>query len=184
MPILILSENTATLRLLREAVLQAGFESTDQPDQAIYALLYRKSTAKDLKLTCPFIDITNKRPLRLGQLIDQVKNHLKVIENGQNTAPINIGDMILSPSDATLTKKGSAPITLTEKEVMILSFIFQNHPQPVSRQALLDGVWGYAENVETHTLETHIYRLRQKIESNPAHPKILTTTENGYCLNF
>lgn len=180
-PILIMTENPLTKRLLNEAVTQAGFGITDQPDLAAYALLNGTNTSK---LTCPFIDINAHTPLRLGHLMDQVRNHLKTIKNGQNTTPLHIGDMILTPADATLTKKGGKAINLTEKEVMILSFLFQHHPAPVSRQALLDGVWGYAQDVETHTLETHIYRLRQKIEHDPAHPQILTTTENGYCLDF
>lgn len=179
-----MSQNPLTQRFLSEALTQSGFGITNQPDQAAYALVDGEGPLNETNLTCPFINITHDLPLRLGTIIDQMKNQIKTIENSQSTAPVNIGDMVLNSFDATLTKKTGNIIALTEKEVMILSFIFENHPTPVTRKGLLDGVWGYAENVETHTLETHIYRLRQKIEDNPANPQILMTTESGYCLKF
>lgn len=71
---------------------------------------------------------------------------------------------------------------LTEKESAILSCLHRAGGSIVARQTLLDEVWGYAQNVETHTLETHIYRLRQKIESDPSSPQILKTEDEGYSL--
>lgn len=74
-------------------------------------------------------------------------------------------------------------IRLTEKEVDVLLYL-RAHPEGVSRAALLENIWGYADGVETHTIETHIYRLRQKIEPDPANPSILVTNENGYALGL
>lgn len=80
------------------------------------------------------------------------------------------------PSDA-------APVRLTEKEVAILRYLYVSANQgPATRDALLAHVWSYADSVETHTLETHIYRLRQKIEQDPGNPRIIVTSGDGYML--
>ena len=71
---------------------------------------------------------------------------------------------------------------LTDKETSILKYLFRAGERPVSRDDLLNDVWGYNAGVTTHTLETHIYRLRQKIEENPAEAQILLTEPGGYRL--
>ena len=71
---------------------------------------------------------------------------------------------------------------LTEKEAAILRYLHRAEQQPVARETLLKHVWGYNANVTTHTLETHIYRLRQKIEHNPAEAQLLVTEGGGYKL--
>ena len=73
-------------------------------------------------------------------------------------------------------------IRLTEKETAILRFLYRAGQLPVSRETLLQEVWGYNSGVTTHTLETHIYRLRQKIEKDAANPEILVTEAGGYKL--
>ena len=73
-------------------------------------------------------------------------------------------------------------IRLTEKETSILELLYFSDDQVVRRDALLDTVWGYKASVRTHTLETHIYRLRQKIETVPSESKILITEAGGYRL--
>ena len=72
-------------------------------------------------------------------------------------------------------------IRLTEKETELLCFLKENGGF-ATRDTLLKNMWGYAQGVDTHTVETHIYRLRQKIESNPSSPKILLTQDDGYRL--
>ena len=73
-------------------------------------------------------------------------------------------------------------LRLTEKESAILRYLHRADQQPVAREMLLKHVWGYNSNVTTHTLETHIYRLRQKIETNPADAQLLVTEGGGYKL--
>ena len=73
-------------------------------------------------------------------------------------------------------------VRLTEKETAILRFLYRAGQLPVSRETLLQEVWGYNSGVTTHTLETHIYRLRQKIERDAANPEILVTEAGGYKL--
>ncbi|MDD9329935.1 MAG: helix-turn-helix domain-containing protein, partial [Bartonella sp.] len=75
-------------------------------------------------------------------------------------------------------------IYLTEKEAAILKCLYETRNQIVNRETLLEHVWGYNANIITHTLETHIYRLRKKIEKDPSKAKILVTDHNGYRLNL
>lgn len=80
-----------------------------------------------------------------------------------------------------MTESGSR-IRLTEKETAILRYLYRAGQVPVPREILLQEVWGYNSGVTTHTLETHIYRLRQKIEPDPADPGLLETQAGGYRL--
>jgi DNA-binding response OmpR family regulator len=73
-------------------------------------------------------------------------------------------------------------VRLTEKETAILRFLYRAGQKSISREVLLQEVWGYNSGVTTHTLETHIYRLRQKIEKDAAMPEILVTEAGGYKL--
>lgn len=93
-----------------------------------------------------------------------------------------IGPYELDTRDNLLSKNGESPLRLTEKETAILAHMKAACGKPVSRQELLEHVWSYVPDVETHTLETHIYRLRQKIEDDPSVPKILITQGDGYVL--
>ena len=81
-----------------------------------------------------------------------------------------------------LRTKNNEDIRLTEKETDILQFLYQNSDKVVQRDTLLHEVWGYNNKVTTHTLETHIYRLRQKIERNPSVAELLLTEGGGYRL--
>ena len=78
--------------------------------------------------------------------------------------------------------EGGGKVRLTEKETAILRYLYSAGQRPVSRETLLQEVWGYNSGVTTHTLETHIYRLRQKVEKDAATPAILVTEPGGYKL--
>ena len=94
-----------------------------------------------------------------------------------------IGPYIFYPSDKTLEVAGeSKKIRLTDKEAAILKFLLRAGDRVTSRDVLLDEVWGYKSNVTTHTLETHVYRLRQKIELGHSNAQILVTEPGGYRL--
>ena len=85
-------------------------------------------------------------------------------------------------ASAVDTGANARKVRLTEKETAILRFLYRAGQLPVSRETLLQEVWGYNSGVTTHTLETHIYRLRQKIEKDAANPEILVTEAGGYKL--
>lgn len=124
------------------------------------------------------------KPLRIGALLDRVRNFSAAEKNKKHGKDfIQIGSYALDRSNNDLRHlKTQDIIRLTEKEAHILEFLARDPGKIIDRRALLDEVWGYAENVETHTLETHIYRLRQKIEKDPAAPVLLLTQEQGYSL--
>ena len=95
---------------------------------------------------------------------------------------VKIGDCLLDAQNNVWSREGSEDsIRLTEKETELLCFLKENGGF-ATRDTLLKNMWGYAQGVDTHTVETHIYRLRQKIESNPSSPKILLTQDDGYRL--
>lgn len=116
-------------------------------------------------------------PIRLGEILDQLTSYQNKAQ--RHAAFPQFAGYTLDPHQGKFTN-ASKSISLTEKEVAILMHLYENKGQVITRDALLHAVWNYAQNVETHTLETHIYRLRQKIEDNPAQPKILMTAGEGY----
>jgi len=119
------------------------------------------------------------QPLRLGLLLDRIVRHGAV----RHGSGFSLGSYLVSPDTGTLTEEKSGKVvTLTEKERHILLKLYERRGKTVDRRELLDDIWGYAEGIETHTLETHIYRLRQKIEDDPAKPQWLLTDEEGYKL--
>jgi DNA-binding response OmpR family regulator len=122
------------------------------------------------------------KPFRLGVLLARLRAQLRT-HDASTDAVFTIGPFAFHPAAKmlveTVTRK---KVRLTEKEVAILRFLHRAG-SPVSRETLLGEVWGYNAGVNTHTLETHVYRLRQKIEHDPAQAEILLTTPGGYRLN-
>ena len=95
---------------------------------------------------------------------------------------LTIGPYTFRPSAKLMTDTGGKKkVRLTEKEAAILKFLYRAG-RVIGRDTLLGEVWGYNAGVTTHTLETHVYRLRQKIERDPAHAEILVTEPGGYRL--
>ncbi len=126
-----------------------------------------------------------KKPLRIGALLDRIYKHIAAEQSPDMAHILTIGGYELDRQNNFLTHiQTGEVIRLTDKETHILQYLHGHSGTFVERRALLDEVWGYADNVETHTLETHIYRLRQKIEKDPANPALLVTTEQGYSLNI
>jgi len=122
------------------------------------------------------------KPFRLGELLARVRAQLRIFENSED-AVFTIGPYTFRPSAKLLQDPvKNRRIRLTEKEAAILKFLYRAGDRAVARQVLLNEVWGYNAAVTTHTLETHIYRLRQKIEPDPAHPSLLVTEGGGYRL--
>jgi hypothetical protein len=97
---------------------------------------------------------------------------------------IVLGGVVVHPLLKQIITPEGKVVKLTEKECGIVLFLYHNRPSVVSRHDLLSKVWGYNAHVTTHTLETHIYRLRQKLESNPATARILITESGGYRLDI
>ena len=121
------------------------------------------------------------KPFRFGVLLARIRAHLRNHEQSED-ALFGIGPYSFRPSAKLLVDAQDRKIRLTEKETAILKFLFRAGPRVVSREVLLSEVWGYNSGVTTHTLETHIYRLRQKIETDPSNAEILVTEAGGYRL--
>ncbi|HRE60113.1 MAG TPA: response regulator transcription factor [Micropepsaceae bacterium] len=120
------------------------------------------------------------KPFKFPVLLARMRAHLRSHEQSED-AVFAIGPYQFKPSAKLLTE-GARKIRLTEKETAILRFLYRAGPKVVSRETLLHEVWGYNPAVTTHTLETHIYRLRQKIEIDPAKATLLVTETGGYRL--
>ncbi len=121
------------------------------------------------------------KPFRFRVLLARIRAHLRQHEQSED-AVFTIGPYTFRPSAKILLRQDETRIRLTEKETSILKFLFRAREQVVGRNVLLHEVWGYNSGVTTHTLETHIYRLRQKIETDPSNAELLVTETGGYKL--
>jgi len=121
------------------------------------------------------------KPFKYLALLKSIELQLRQFGKTEDTLH-KIGSYVFKPNSKILENKNKS-IRLTEKENDILKFLYQNLETIVSREILLHEVWGYNSKVTTHTLETHIYRLRQKIEIDPANACFLITETGGYRLN-
>jgi DNA-binding response OmpR family regulator len=111
----------------------------------------------------------------------RIRAQLRQHEQSED-AVFSIGPYNFRPGAKLLVDENEHRIRLTEKETNILKFLYRASGRTVEREVLLREVWGYNAGVTTHTLETHIYRLRQKIEPDPAQAAILITDAGGYRL--
>jgi len=121
------------------------------------------------------------KPFRFGVLLARIRAHLRQHEQSED-AIFKVGPYTFKPSAKMLIREDNKKIKLTEKETAIIKFLYRAGEQIISRDVLLHDVWGYNAGVTTHTLETHIYRLRQKIERDPGHAELLITEGGGYKL--
>ena len=122
------------------------------------------------------------KPFRLSVLLARLRAQLRQHEQSED-AVFTIGPYSFRPAQKLLlTEETNKKIRLTEKETSILKYLFRAGSRTVSRDTLLGEVWGYNAGVTTHTLETHVYRLRQKIEPDPSNAEILVTEPGGYKL--
>jgi DNA-binding response OmpR family regulator len=123
------------------------------------------------------------KPFRMAELLARLRAQLRTFENSED-AVFTIGPYTFRPAAKLLEDMAKKrKIRLTEKEAGILKYLYRAGTRPVGRQVLLNEVWGYNSAVTTHTLETHIYRLRQKIEPDPTNARLLLTEGGGYRLD-
>ncbi|MDH5722166.1 MAG: helix-turn-helix domain-containing protein [Alphaproteobacteria bacterium] len=144
----------------RDAICQ--FEIDNSLDNSL--IIIKREHKEEVKLDFP---------LRLGRLLD-------LLDEESTVRYIHFGLCSLDLAHHIFTKADHSEINLTEKEVAILKYLSSKNGERVSREDLLKAVWNYAKDTETHTIETHIYRLRQKIETDSSKPEILMTDADGY----
>ena len=144
------------------------------PDDAFFRGVYQKpDSQKEILL----------KPIKVSDLLTAISQKIALQNSGGKDLKIaNYGfrrnEKVLINLDTKVR------VRLTEKETDILWQLWQAPQNELSRQKLLSDVWGYNEEISSHTLETHINRLRKKIENSSSDASILTTTENGYRLNL
>ncbi|MBB4065293.1 response regulator transcription factor [Gellertiella hungarica] len=119
------------------------------------------------------------KPFRFAVLLARIRTQLRQHEQSED-ATFTVGPYLFKPSQKLLTTENGQKIRLTEKEAAIIRYLYRAGQKVVTRDVLLEEVWGYNSGVTTHTLETHVYRLRQKIERDPSNAEILVTENGGY----
>jgi len=158
------------------------FVKTNNVNCSIILLGNTKNPIKNSKLENLGIETYLTKPFRFSSLLRlimiQLQKHERIC-----TPTMTVGKFAFYPAEKTLLESESGKlIRLTEKEVSILQYMLAAEEKLVEREVLLNKVWGYNSGISTHTLETHIYRLRQKVEPNPSKPQFLITQEGGYIL--
>jgi len=121
------------------------------------------------------------KPFKFPVLLARIRAQLRQHEQSEN-AVFQLGDYQFKPAQKMLVDPKERKVRLTEKETNILKFLYRAPEGLAPRDVLLHEVWGYNAGVTTHTLETHIYRLRQKIEKDPSNARLLITEPGGYRL--
>jgi len=159
-------------RLLRRSGVKAPILMLTAMDSDADQILGLESGANDYV----------SKPFRLGVLLARLRAQLRQHEHSGD-AVLTIGPYAFQPAAKLLVHGQSGrKVRLTEKESQILRYLYRAGERAVPRDTLLGEVWGYNAGVTTHTLETHVYRLRQKIEENPSQAALLITEPGGYRL--
>ena len=121
------------------------------------------------------------KPFKFPVLLARIRAQLRQHEQSED-AVFQLGQYTFKPAQKLLLDPKEKKVRLTEKETNILKYLYRAQSSVVARDVLLHEVWGYNAGVTTHTLETHIYRLRQKIETDPSNARLLVTESGGYRL--
>ena len=121
------------------------------------------------------------KPFRFSVLLARIRAQLRQHDQSEDVV-FTIGPYSFQPAAKLLEAADGGKVRLTDKETSILKYLYRQGPKTITRDVLLKEVWGYNNRVTTHTLETHIYRLRQKIERDPSNARLLITEEGGYRL--
>jgi len=121
------------------------------------------------------------KPFKFAVLLARIRAQLRQHEQSED-AVFTIGDYSFRPAQKMMVTDDGNKVRLTEKETSILKYLYRADQKVITRNVLLEEVWGYNSGVTTHTLETHIYRLRQKVEKDPSNATLLVTESGGYKL--
>lgn len=168
--IIILDENISKLEEIKKK-----YERTP-----IFVLL-----PKGLKKTVetPFLKYISK-PFVLSSFLNLIQSVLNIILSS-DAGILTFNGYELSPLEKEIKNLSTnEKIKLTEREVKMILYLYKMKGQIINKHQFLQEVWGYHPDVSTHTIETHIYRLRQKVEKNDKSPELISTTAGGYKLNF
>lgn len=125
-----------------------------------------------------------QKPFLLSNFLDTLKASINIYENSDDGV-LEFNKYVLYPSRKEILNKRNKSLTkLTEREVSVIKYLYKNSGKTVSKNDLMQEVWEYSADVATHTVETHIYRLRQKVEQDDIDNQIILTSEGGYQLKI
>ncbi len=162
--------------LVNFRIRSVNTDKIDMPDKDSNFLII--SGDKKIKLNNQIY--IEEYPINLNKLLEIINiNFLKKKFSEQNK--INIGNYIINLNSRYMLKENNK-ISLTEKEAKIIIFLY-NNKKPSSIVDLQKEVWGHKSKLETHTVETHIYRLRKKIEKKFNDKIFITSLKSGYKIN-
>lgn len=123
------------------------------------------------------------RPFRPAELSARLRAAMRSYRASKDIALL-VGQYIFKPGTKTLHEPGKRrPVRLTEKEARMLRFLYEAEGKPITPSQLMRECWGYVDSMHTHTVQSHVYRLRQKMERDPTTPRILLTGPGGYRLD-
>ena len=124
------------------------------------------------------------KPFSLQSFLDELQSGINLYENSES-GYLYFNDYVVKPVNKEIyNNRNNETVKLTEKEVSILKYLYKTRDRIVSKNELLQEVWDYSPEVTTHTIETHIYRLRQKVEHEDAEAQLILTAEGGYQLKI
>lgn len=161
---------------LSAGLIRAIAPYADIVDPAVADVVVCAAGNKNIPPATATVDMQAGRPERFAQFLQRLAR--AAAEPALHVGDFYIGEYVFSPQDRKLTR-GEIDIALTDRESDMLVYIARQRGRAVARDELLKNVWRYQEGVDTHTLETHIYRLRQKLSEGPA---LLLTEDDGYRL--
>lgn len=118
------------------------------------------------------------KPIRWGAVLDTLANK----HSTSKIEPITLAPNYIFDVQQGTLQRNNESIKLTDKEQATLLYLYRAG-RSVTREELVAKVWEYHADVQTHTVETLIWRLRQKLETNPENPQLLITTPQGYSLS-
>lgn len=199
--ILFLSENTVFKEDLSNQIRYhiPDFEITEDASSADVIIIDEKmsliKTVEKIQNT-PVIFLSNndvndvkaqtviQKPFLLSSFLDVVKASRNIFENSAD-GNIKFHNYILYPSRKEIYNRQDKTTTkLTEREVSVIKYLYKNEGKVVSKNDLMQEVWEYSADVATHTVETHIYRLRQKVENDNPQNQFIITSDGGYQLKI
>ena len=124
------------------------------------------------------------KPFALNDFLDDIKASINIFENSSD-GTLEFNRYVLYPvRKEILNLRNNETTKLTEKEVAIIKYLYKNKDKVIGKNDLMQEVWGYAADATTHTVETHIYRLRQKVEHEDAEAQLILTSDGGYQLKI
>ena len=132
---------------------------------------------KDIEIYKKNILIIENFPIEFNKLIELINVHL-IKQKYNFQSKLSINDYNIDLNSRTINKQNKK-LKLTERELDIIMFL-KNHKTPQKIEMLQNQIWKYSSNLETHTVETHVYRLRKKIKDFFNDSKFIKSTDNGY----